>query len=184
MKSRSSKSAAKPEASEKPVMIVVETPRGNHNKYKYDEKTGRMKLSKVMPEGMMFPYDFGYFPETKTEDGDPLDVLILSDEGTFPGCQIDCRLIGVIKAEQTQEGKQSRNDRLIAVAEASVLYSGVHEISDLEAAVLKQIEDFFVNYQKVRDIQYKITAREGSQSAGEVLEGARQHHTRSRRKAA
>lgn len=182
MKSRSSKSAEK--SQEKPVMVVVETPRGNHNKYKYDEKTGRMKLSKVMPEGMMFPYDFGFFPETKTEDGDPLDVLILSDEGTFPGCQIDCRLIGVIKAEQTQEGKQSRNDRLIAVAEASVLYSGVHEISDLEAAVLKQIEDFFVNYQKVRDIQYKITAREGSQSAGEVLESARQHHTRSRRKAA
>ena len=179
-KSRSSKSTDK--SGKKPVMVVVETPRGNHNKYKYDEKTGRMKLSKVMPEGMMFPYDFGYFPETKTEDGDPLDVL--SDEGTFPGCQIDCRLIGVIKAEQTQEGKQSRNDRLIAVAEASVLYSGVRELSDLEPAVLKQIEAFFVNYQKVRDIRYKITAREGLQSAGEVLEGARQHQIKTGRKAA
>lgn len=184
MKSRSAKTAAKHESSEKPVIVVVETPRGNHNKYKYDEKTGRMKLSKVMPEGMMFPYDFGFFPETKTEDGDPLDVMVLGDEATFPGCQIDCRLIGVIKAEQTQEGKQSRNDRLIAVAEASVLYSGVRELSDLEPMVLKQIEEFFVNYQKVRDIEFEITAREGAQSAGEVLQEARQRHTRSRRRAA
>lgn len=77
------------ESAEKPVIVVVETPRGNHNKY----KSGRMKLSKVMPEGMMFPYDFGFFPETRTEDGDPFDVLILGDEATFPRCQIDCRLI-------------------------------------------------------------------------------------------
>jgi inorganic pyrophosphatase len=101
--------------------VVVETPRGSRNKYKFDEQTGRMKLSKVMPEGMMFPYDFGFLPNTKSEDGDPLDVLILSDEPTFPGCQIDCRLIGVIKANQRESGKETRNDRLIAVAAASVL---------------------------------------------------------------
>jgi inorganic pyrophosphatase len=116
MKRRSSENGTKPGTSQDPIIVVVETPRGNHNKYKYDGHTGRIKLSKVMPEGMMFPYDFGFFPETKTEDGDPLDVLILSDEPTFPGCQIDCRLIGVIKAEQAEQGKQSRNDRLIAVA--------------------------------------------------------------------
>jgi inorganic pyrophosphatase len=69
----------------KPVQVVVETPRGSRNKYKFDERTGRMKLSKVMPEGMVFPYDFGFFPETRGEDGDPLDVLILCDEPTFPG---------------------------------------------------------------------------------------------------
>lgn len=143
-----------------------------------------MKLSKVMPEGMMFPYDFGFIPDTKTEDGDPLDVLIVSDEPTFPGCQIDCRLIGVIKAEQTQQGKESRNDRQIAVAQASVLYSGVRELLDLEPAVLKQIEDFFVNYQKVRDIQFEVTAREASESAARVLEDARHHHTRTPHKAA
>ena len=57
----------------------------------------------------MFPYDFGFFPQTRSEDGDPLDVLILSDEPTFPGCQIDCRLIGEIKAQQTEQGKLSRN---------------------------------------------------------------------------
>jgi hypothetical protein len=56
------------------AQIVVETPRGRRNKYKFDPSTGRMKLSKVMPEGMVFPYDFGFFPGTTAEDGDPLDV--------------------------------------------------------------------------------------------------------------
>jgi inorganic pyrophosphatase len=152
--------------------VIVETPRGSRNKYKFDEQTGRIKLSKVMPEGMMFPYDFGFLPYTKSEDGDPLDVLILSDEPTFPACQIDCRLIGVIEANQREKGKETRNDRLIAVAAASVLYAGVEDISDLEPVVLKQVEDFFVNYQKVRDIEFKILARDGWRSARELVEAA------------
>jgi len=152
--------------------VVVETPRGCRNKYKFNPQTRRMKLSKVMPEGMMFPYDFGFFPDTKGEDGDPLDVLILNDDGTFPGCEIECRLIGVLKAEQTEQGQQKRNDRLIAVATASVLYGSIEELSDLEPAVLKQVEEFFVNYQKVRDIKFEIVKREGSHSASKLVSAA------------
>ena len=170
MKVSSKKSGSK---STVPIeQVIVETPRGSRNKYKFDEKTGRMKLSKVMPEGMMFPYDFGFLPNTKSEDGDPLDVLILSDEPTFPACQIDCRIIGVIKAKQRENGKETRNDRLIAVAAASVLYAAVQDISDLEPAVLKQVEDFFVNYQKVRDINFTILARDGWESARKLIEAA------------
>lgn len=121
----------------RPVQAIVETPRGCRNKYKQDEKTGRMKLSKVMPEGMVFPYDFGFFPGTKGEDGDPVDVLILNDEPTFPSCQIDCRLVGLIRAHQKDaDGTEHRNDRLIAVAEASVLFASVKELADLEQKVL------------------------------------------------
>jgi inorganic pyrophosphatase len=108
------------------VQVIVETPRGSRNKYKLDEQTGRIKLSKVMPEGMVFPYDFGFFPGARAQDGNPLDILLLSDEATFPGCQIDCRLLGVLLARQRdKEGKENRNDRIIAVAEASVVYSEV-----------------------------------------------------------
>jgi inorganic pyrophosphatase len=98
--------------------------------------------------------------------------LILSDEGTFPGCEIEGRIIGVLKANQTEDGKQNRNDRLIAVAAASVLYRNITELSDLEPAVLKQVEDFFVNYQKVRDIEFVILKREGSKSASRLISGA------------
>lgn len=156
-----------------PVQAIVETPRGSHNKYKLDEKSGRMKLSKVMPEGMVFPFDFGFFPGTEGEDGDPVDVLILSDAPTFPGCQIDCRLIGLIRAEQTDaDGKQHRNDRLIAIAEVSVLFTSVKALSDLEPKVLEQIEDFFVNYQKVRNVQVKLVGRGGAAEARQKLETA------------
>ena len=172
------KRAEKEQPPAKNIVAIVETPRGCRNKYKFDEQTGRIKLSKIMPQGMMFPYDFGFIPDTKSQDGDPLDILILSDESTFPGCQLDCRLIGVIKANQREEGEENRNDRLLAVAAASVLYASVKELSDLEPALLKQIEEFFINYQKVRDIEFKIIAREGSQSAHKILAEA------SRRRAA
>jgi inorganic pyrophosphatase len=161
----------------RPVEVVVETPRGSRNKYKFEERTGRMKLSKVMPEGMVFPYDFGFFPETRTEDGDPLDVLILCDEPTFPGCQIDSRLVGAILANQRSAGqKQMRNDRIIAVAEASVLYASVNNLSDLEPMVLKQIEEFFVNYQKVRDIEFILMGHDDSAGARKILERASEKH--------
>jgi inorganic pyrophosphatase len=157
----------------RPVQVIVETPRGSRNKYKLDEESGRMKLSKVMPEGMVFPYDFGFFPGTRGEDGDPLDVLILSDEPTFPGCLIDCRLIGVLLARQRdKEGKENRNDRIIAVAEASVRYSEVAELADLSPTLLTQIEEFFVNYQKVREIEITVLGREGVKAARRLLEAA------------
>jgi inorganic pyrophosphatase len=163
----------KQEESSRPVQVLVETPRGCRNKYKLDEETGRMKLSKVMPEGMVFPYDFGLFPGTEADDGDPLDVLILHDEPTFPGCQIDCRLIGVLRAHQKDaNGKESRNDRVIAVAEASVLYASVKELADVAPKVVKQIEDFFVNYQKVRDVEITLMGRGGSAEAKQKLQKA------------
>ena len=155
------------------VQIVVETPRGCRNKYKYDQDTKRIKLSKVMPEGMIFPYDFGFIPGSCAEDGDPLDVLVLTDEPTFPGCEIDCRVLGVIKAYQKEEGEQNRNDRLIAVAEQSLLYGDMTDLSDLDPKVLKQIEAFFVNYQKVRDVDVKILARKGAEEAMDIVTKAR-----------
>jgi inorganic pyrophosphatase len=167
------KQKSKPGEKSEAIQVLVETPRGCRNKYKLDEKSGRMKLSKVMPEGMVFPYDFGFFPGTKSDDGDPLDVLILSDESTFPGCQIDCRLIGLIRARQKDaDGTEHRNDRLIAVAEASVLFASVKELADLEPKVLEQIEDFFVNYQKVRDVEVKLMGRGGAEQARQKLEKA------------
>jgi inorganic pyrophosphatase len=132
--------------------VIIETPRGSRNKYKYNNDTGRMKFSKVLPEGMMFPYDFGFISNTKADDGDPLDVLVLSDEPMFPGCEVECRIVGVLRANQRESGKEERNDRFIGVAEGSVLYAGVNQLTDLEPAVLNQIEQFFTNYQKVRNI--------------------------------
>ena len=157
------------------LQVVIETPRGSRNKFKYDSATQSFKLSKVMPEGMVFPYDFGYVPSTKAEDGDPLDVLVLTDEPLFCGCSVDCRLIGVIQAEQEQEGEKYRNDRLVAVAMQSLLYSQLKSLEELQPIVLKQIEDFFVNYQRVRDIPVRILGHGPAQVAVETLRRASAH---------
>jgi inorganic pyrophosphatase len=156
------------------VPVVIETPRGSRNKYKLDEKSGRFKLSKIMPEGMVFPFDFGFFPGTRAEDGDPLDVLVLSEEPTFPGCQIDCRLAGVLLARQVDKGdtQGKRNDRIIGIAQASVLFADVRELSDLPSALLQQVEDFFVNYQKVREVEITPLGRKGPESAKRILDAA------------
>jgi inorganic pyrophosphatase len=151
------------------VSVVIETPKGSRNKLKYDPARRMYKLSKVMPEGMVFPYDFGFVSGTSADDGDPLDVLVLTDEPLFPGCLVDCTLVGAIEAEQEEAGEKERNDRLIAVARASLLYSEIKDLADLNPTVLKQVEAFFVNYQKVRDVKVNILGTRGPERALEIL---------------
>jgi inorganic pyrophosphatase len=85
--------------------VVIETPKGCRNKYAFDPEHEIFALKKVLPAGMAFPYDFGFIPSTEGEDGDPLDVLVLMDEPAFAGCLLKCRIIGVIKGEQS-DGKK------------------------------------------------------------------------------
>ena len=155
------------------LSVIVETPKGSRNKIKYDPGRRKFKLSKVMPEGMVFPYDFGFVPGTKAGDGDPLDVLVLTDAPLFTGCIVDCVLVGVIELEQEAEGKMTRNDRLVAVAQASLLYSEVNDLAQLSPIVRKQIEAFFVNYQKVRDIKVRMIGSRGPQEAMRILRRSR-----------
>src|SRR4051794_7073263 len=99
--------------------VVIDTPKGARNKYKFDEKTGQWRLSKILPVGMAFPYDFGFIPSTRGEDCDPIDVLVLMEEPVFAGCIVPARLIGVLEAEQLEAGEPIRNDRLFAVVETN-----------------------------------------------------------------
>ena len=86
--------------------VVIETPKGSRFKYVYTPKTGLFRVKRVLPPGMVFPFNFGFIPCTRGADGDPLDIIIVHDEPMFPGCQIMARLLGVVKAEQTEKGKQ------------------------------------------------------------------------------
>ena len=123
------------------IEVVIEEPKGSRNKFKYDPLTHRFKLSKVLPEGMVFPHDFGFVPSTKGADGDPIDILVLGDEPTFPGCSLECRLIGILEAEQkTMDQKKKRNDRLIAVAVQSLIYAEIRHLRDLNKTVLSKLK--------------------------------------------
>ncbi len=140
------------------LRVVIETPRGCRNKYSYDPECDCMQLSTVLPEGMVFPYDFGFIPATLGDDGDPLDILILMDEPVVPGCVVRARLIGAIEAEQKEKGKGkgwTRNDRLIAVATHAQTHDEAKTLTDLRPHLMTEINEFFVTYNKLRNRKFK-----------------------------
>jgi inorganic pyrophosphatase len=137
------------------VTVVVETPKGSAQKYNYNPEKNWFELKKIMPAGMVFPFDFGFIPDTKGEDGDPLDVIIISEFKSFPGCVMSCRIIGAIEAKQSEDGKDIRNDRFLAIPEVSELFANVKSIEDLPKDIISQIEDFFINYNKISNKKFK-----------------------------
>ena len=162
-----------------PVEVVIETPAGSRNKYLYDEERGMFRLHKLLPLGTTFPFDFGFVPETLAEDGDPVDVLVLSDEPLFPGCVVPVRLLGVIEAEQKERrGKPIRNDRLIGVPETKKIRPTARTLTDLPDGVLGQLEHFFVAYNRAERRTFTPLARRGPEVALRLLEAARRAYGR------
>src|SRR5262249_19771184 len=154
------------------VNVVVDTPQGSRNKYKFDEQHGQWRLSKVLPQGMYFPYDFGFIPSTRGEDGDPLDVLLLADEPAFPGCVVPARFIGVLEAEQTEGGKTVRNDRLVAVVETRYNPAEYRSLEEVNPQRLDEIEHFFGAYNQREGRAYKPLARHGHHRGQHLVEQA------------
>jgi inorganic pyrophosphatase len=163
----------KPKIRKTSLQVVIETPKGSRNKFDFDPKLQLFTLSAVLPVGESFPFDFGFIPGTMGEDGDPLDVMILMDEPAFPGCVIEARLIGVIEARQTDDGKTLRNDRLIAVSKESHLHRRVHSIKDIDSTLLAEIEEFFVSYNTMKGEKFKPLGRFGPERASALVRRGR-----------
>src|ERR1700744_6361121 len=155
------------------LQIVIETPKGCRNKYSFDAVQKAFVLKAALPSGMAFPYDFGFIPQTRADDGDPLDVLVLMDEPAFPGCALLARLIGVIEGEQTAEKKTVRNDRLVAVADTAHVYAKLKKLKDLPKQALREIEEFFVNYHRLQGKRYKLIGCKGEKEALNLIAAAR-----------
>ena len=134
-------------------------------------------LRKCSLKEWCFRHDFGFIPSTKAEDGDPLDVLILMDQPAFSGCVVQARRIGIIEGEQKEDGKAERNDRLLAVAESSHTHSDVRSVKDLNDSLLKEVEEFFVNYHANDGTKFKVLGCKGP-------DAALQHKKKTQRKAA
>ncbi len=164
------------------VNVVIETTRGARTKLAYDPQRGAFVVRKVLPEGMSFPFDFGFIPSTKGDDGDPLDVLLLQEDSVPAGTVVPSRLIGVIEAIQTEDGETEENDRLLAVSAACELYGKVRKIGDLPPAVTEQIDRFFVNYNKQEGKQFEVKDHKGPKRADQLLEAGRRLAGRGRRK--
>lgn len=151
------------------INAVVETPKGSRNKYVYDETTDSIKLKRALPAGMVFPFDFGFIPSTIADDGDPMDILVLTDAPTFPGCLVECKVLGIIKVEQEEDGEKVRNDRVIAVQLQSRMYSSAENIDDLPEGLIKEIVNFFASYNQVSEDHFNPLGNDGPEIAIKLI---------------
>jgi inorganic pyrophosphatase len=161
---------------------IIETPKGCRNKFDYDPESNLFMLGGLLPEGMMFPFDFGFIPSTLGEDGDPVDILVLMDAPAHVGCLIEVRIIGIITAEQTEDGKTEANDRLLGVAIHSYDHEDLESIEDISKTLLDQLEAFFISYNKQRGKKFKVTGTGGRKKALRFLKAGMKAYGASRKK--
>jgi len=152
--------------------VVIETPKGSPNKLTFEPRYEAFVLKGVLAAGAVFPFDFGFVPSTRADDGDPLDVLVLMDAPAFPGCIVPSRLIGVLEAEQTEDGETTRNDRLLAVAANSAAHRSINQLEDLSQDLVAQIEHFFVSYNEMKGKRFAVKKRAGSKRALALITAA------------
>ena len=158
-----------------PIDVIVETPQGSRNKLKFDPELGRFRLSHVLPAGMAFPFDFGFVPDTRADDGDPLDVLVLSDAPLPMGCVVETRLVGVLEVEQREpSGEVVRNDRIIGVAEESTTHQATRQLDDVSSALIDEIEAFFDQYNRLDGKAFRVLHRRGPGAAADLIRRSRQ----------
>lgn len=156
------------------LQVVIETPKGCRNKYSFNQDTEMFELKKVLPEGMTFPYDFGFVPSTIADDGDPVDVLVLMDEPAFTGCILKARLIGVIEGNQISKKGKERNDRLIAIQEGSHSFARARSLSDLGKQFIRELSDFFTNYHELWKEKFEVRGvKESDRAMKLVVRGER-----------
>src|SRR5579872_3671245 len=151
------------------LRVVIETPKGSRNKFAFNEDERIFELKKVLPAGMAFPYDFGFVPSTKADDGDPVDVLVLMDEPAFPGCVLTCRPIGVIEGEQGDKKVKERNDRIVAVEQDAHSWADIKTIDDLGTEFCRELEEFFVNYHRLSNEKYHVLGIKGPSHARKLV---------------
>lgn len=162
------------------IQVVIETPKGSRNKYSFDESMKAFELKKVLPAGMAFPYDFGFIPSTRADDGDAVDVLVLMDEPAFPGCVLKCRAIGIIEGRQGKKKDKERNDRIVAIEQENHSYAHVKHVNHLGKKFLRELEEFFVNYHELTGKKYKILDVKGPSEAWRRIEDGMKKASRGR----
>jgi inorganic pyrophosphatase len=151
---------------------ILETPEGSRSKFTYDSGTGLFRLAAVLPAGMAFPLSFGFVPGTRGGDGDPLDILVLSDEPLPLGTLVSVQLLGVIEAEQTQDGNTVRNDRLLGKVAESHAWEDVTDAAQLGNAFARDLARFFETYNQLRGRRFELKAVAGPTRACTLIADA------------
>ncbi|HZV33711.1 MAG TPA: inorganic diphosphatase [Verrucomicrobiae bacterium] len=165
------------DAEEHCLNAIIETPKGSRVKYSFSPKTGLFELKKALPEGMSFPFNFGFIPSTKGDDGDPLDILILNEEPLLPGCLVKVRLAGAMKAEQREDGKTMRNDRLLGFAIGKQTPTSLESVK-LDDKTMRELDYFFKSYNKLEGKKFKVLGQATPKQALQMVKKGEKNHAK------
>jgi inorganic pyrophosphatase len=154
------------------IYVVVEVPKGSRNKYEYSKSAGVIKLDRVLYSPLHYPGDYGFIPQTYYGDSDPLDVLVMMEEPTFPGCVIEARPLGMLRLQDRGES----DDKILAVPSTDPQYADYHDINDLPKHFPKAVEHFFVTYKTLQNAVVESLGWVGAKEAKEAILGAMKHY--------
>ena len=135
------------------IDVLIEIPRGSRNKYEVDHHTGRIRLDRRLFAATTYPTEYGFIPDTLSEDGDPLDVLVLTEDPTFPGCWINARPIGVM----WMEDEAGRDAKVICVEPNEPRWKDIGDIDDLPFEIKAEIKHFFDIYKDLEPGKFSVT---------------------------
>jgi inorganic pyrophosphatase len=154
--------------------MVVETPRGSSLKFRYDADVEVFKVSRALALGITYPFDWGFIPGTKGDDGDPVDALAIHDASTYPGMVLECRIIGVVAIDQKAERGRERNPRLILIPTWNDRLAEFEKVSGLPKRLRQEVEQFFLSATFFTGKDVKLKGWHGPKVARELLRSSQQ----------
>jgi inorganic pyrophosphatase len=158
------------------VRMIVEIPKGSTNKYEYDVALGIFRLDRTLYSPIHYPGDYGFIPGTMAEDGDPIDVMSLVEEPSFPGCMIEVRPVGVLNMVD----KAAIDVKIVAVPVRNPRYDQVRRIDEVPPHVLKEIEHFFSIYKELENKTVRIEGWQGLEVAHQTIAKSRDRYLSAR----
>ena len=151
------------------IDALIEIPLGSKNKYELDKATGRIFLDRVLYAAMIYPAEYGIIENTLAPDGDPLDILVICDQPTFPGCIVPARVLGYLS--MVDNGKLDY--KLISVVDCDPRYDDITELEHLPSFILKEIVNFFENYKVLQNVVVEVGEYHSKDEAIRIIQECR-----------
>ena len=157
---------------------VIEIPLGTKNKYEIDKQSGKIRLSRVQYSSMTYPSEYGYIDETIAPDGDPVDILVITSETSFPGCIIEAKVLGYLDTIDNGFG----DPKIIAVNNVDPRCNFYNSLEELPKHSLIEIKNFFENYKLLQNIEVKVFDYHGIEEAMQMIEDGKKRYLEEKNK--